>query len=45
MLLLPENLLFVWEPIDLVMSWHASLLPKKGMENCSKNLLWWVRRF
>ena len=28
MLSLPEGLLFVWEPADLVMSWHVADHPK-----------------
>ena len=33
MLPLSEDLLFVWEPADLVMSWHAPRLPKREGEN------------
>ena len=36
MLLLSEDLLFVWEPADLVMFWHAPHFPKWGEKNFSK---------
>ena len=32
-----ENLLFVWEPFDLVMSWHAPRLPKWRGKDFSKS--------
>ena len=38
-----ENLLFVWEPFDLVMSWHAPRLPKWRGKDFSKKSV--VRSF
>ena len=42
---LSEDLLFVWEPTDLVMSWHAPHPAKRGEKTLVKNLLWWVKKF
>ena len=39
MLSLSEYLLFVWEPADLVMSWHAPHFLRWGEENFSKRSL------
>ena len=36
MLSLSEDLLFVWEPTDLVTSWHAHRLAKWGEKSFSK---------
>ena len=36
MLSLSEDILFVWEPADLVMSWHAPQFPKWEEKNYSK---------
>ena len=36
MLSLSEDLLFVWEAADLIMSWHAPRLPKWDEKNFSK---------
>ena len=36
MLSLSEGLLFVWEPADLLMSWHVSHLPKWLGESARK---------
>ena len=36
MLSLSEGLLFVWEPVDLVMSWHVPHLPKWSGEGQEK---------
>ena len=36
MLSFSEDLLFVWEPADLIMSWHAPRLPKWDEKNFSK---------
>ena len=36
MLSLSEDLLFVWEPVDLIMSWHAPCLLKGERKNFNK---------
>ena len=42
-----EDLLFAWEPADLVMSWHASRFPKwgGGEKNFSKESSRGLRKF
>ena len=33
---LSENVMFAWEPADLVMSWHAPRLPKWTIPELTK---------